>query len=188
MCYFTGASCRFASAIPQMKQRSLILFFVLASCLAYGQHAVPPTDTLFIAGNIRKPLRFGLADLDTFPTLQIKDQVIYNHRGEVKDTITGMRGIALKTLLAPVEYVYEKPKELNGLYVVFRASDGYKVVLSWNEIYNTAAGDGFFIVTEMQGKKLKSMEQRIVFISAADLKAGRRYIKGLRSIEVKQAE
>lgn len=131
---------------------------------------------------------YKLADLDTFPKSHIKDQVIYNQKGEVKDTVTGMRGVPLKALLAPVDYVYKKPKTLNEFYFVFTASDGYKVVFSWNEIYNTEAGNEFFIVTEMKGKKLKNSEQRMLFISTADIKTGRRYIKGLRTIEVKQVE
>ena len=74
------------------------------------------------------------------------------------------------------------------IYFVFKASDGYKVVFSWNEIYNTDSGNNFFIVTELEGKKLKELEQRIMFISTADLKTGRRYIKGLEKIEVRQVE
>ena len=66
------------------------------------------------------------------------------------------------------------------------ASDGYKVVFSWNKIYNT--GNNFFIVTELEGKKLRELDQRIVFISTADLKTGRRYINGLTKIEVKRVE
>ena len=61
-------------------------------------------------------------------------------------------------------------------YFVFIASDGYRVVFSWNEIYNTETGNNFFIVTEMEGKKLYDVDQRIIFISTADLKTGRRYI------------
>lgn len=170
-----------------MKQ-FIIIVFLLASFISYGQRSVPSTDTLFITGKIKKATLYKLADLDTFPKTIIKDQVIYNHKGEIKDTITEMRGIPLKTLLAPVDYLYEKPKTLNEFYFVFTASDGYKVVFSWNEIYNTQAGNEFFIVTEMKGKKLKNIEQRIVFISTADIKTGRRYIKGLRTIEVKQVE
>ncbi len=166
----------------------IVIIMVLSGSLAYSQRSVPPTDTVFVTGKIKKQVMFRLADLDTFPKSPIRDQVIYNHKGEIKDTITGMRGIPLKLILAPVDYVYEKPKALNEFYVVLTASDGYKVVFSWNEIYNTPAGNEFFIVTEMKGKKLKQMEQRIVFISTADLKTGRRYIKGLRSIEIKQAE
>jgi len=131
---------------------------------------------------------FKLADLAKFPQEAIKDQVIYNHKGEVKDTLTGMKGIPLKALLASVEYDYEKPKTLNEFYFVCIASDGYKVVFSWNEIYNTETGNSFFIVTRLEGKELKKIDQRIVFISTADLKTGRRYIKGLSKIEVKQVE
>ena len=126
--------------------------------------------------------------LDTFPKTAIKDQIIFNHNGEVKDTLTGMSGVPLKTLLASIIYVYDKPKFLNEFYFVFIASDGYRVVFSWNEIYNTETGNNFFIVTEMEGKKLYDVDQRIIFISTADLKTGRRYIKGLEKIEVRQLE
>lgn len=174
-------------SIREMKQL-IVIIMVLAGSLAYSQRSVPPTDTLFISGKIKKAVMFRLADLDTFPKSRIKGQVIYNHKGEIKDTISGMRGVALKAVLAPLDYVYEKPKTLNEFYFVLTASDGYKVVFSWNEIYNTQAGNEFFIVTEMKGKKGKEVEQRIVFISTADIKTGRRYIKGLRTIEVKQVE
>jgi hypothetical protein len=91
-------------------------------------------------------------------------------------------------LLASILYVYDKPKFLNEFFFVFIASDGYRVIFSWNEIYNTETGNNFFIVTEMEGKKLKYLGQRILFISTGDLKTGRRYIKGLEKIEVRQLE
>jgi hypothetical protein len=141
-----------------------------------------------VTGKIKNPTTFTLADLDTFPKTTIKDQIIYNHNGEVKDTLTGMSGIPLKTLLASILYVYDKPKFLNEFFFVFIASDGYRVIFSWNEIYNTETGNNFFIVTEMEGKKLKYLGQRILFISTGDLKTGRRYIKGLEKIEVRQLE
>ena len=155
---------------------------LLSNCTKHN-----PTNR-FIAGDRQKKnsTAFTLADLDTFPKTAIKDQIIYNHNGEVKDTLIGMTGIPLKNLLATITYVYDKPKVLNEFYFVFIASDGYKVVFSWNEMYNTETGNNCFIVTEMEGKKLKDLEQRILFISTADCKTGRRYIKGLEKIEVWQ--
>ena len=172
-----------------MKIRILILTIViLTNYSVNAQRTIPPTDTLFVTGKIKNSATFTLADLDTFPKTAIKDQIIYNQNGEIKDTLMGMSGIPIKTLLASILYVYDKPKFLNEFYFVFTTSDGYKVVFSWNEIYNTETGNNFFIVTEMEGKKLKELEQRIVFISTADLKTGRRYIKGLEKIEVRQVE
>jgi len=172
-----------------MKIKILILTLaILTNYSVNAQRTIPPTDTLFVTGKIKNPATFTLANLDTFPKTDIKDQVIYNQNGEIKDTLTGMRGIPLKTILASILYVYAKPKFLNEFYFVFIASDGYKVVFSWNEIYNTETGNNFFIITEIEGKKLKDLGQRIQFISTADLKTGRRYIKGLKRIEVKQIE
>ncbi len=172
-----------------MQIRMLVLVIaILVKCSINAQRTIPPTDSLYVTGKIAGPVTFSLAELDTFPKTAIKDQIIYNQNGEIKDTLTGMRGIPLKILLASVRYLYDKPRFLNEFYFVFIASDGYKVVFSWNEIYNTETGNNFFIVTEMEGKKLKDLEQRILFISAADLKAGRRYIKGLKKIEVRKIE
>jgi hypothetical protein len=141
-----------------------------------------------VTGKIKNPKIFSLADLDAFQKTAINDLIVYHHNGEIMDTLTGMTGIPLKTLLASVLYVYTKPNLFNEFYLVFSASDGYQVVFSWNEIYNTESGNIFFIVTEMEGKKLKDLEQRILFISTADLKTGRRYIKGLKTIEVRQID
>ena len=172
-----------------MKIRILILIIaILTNYSLNAQRTIPPTDSLSVTGKIKNPTTYTLADLDTFPKTAIKDQIIYNHNGEVKDTLTGMSGIPLKTLLASIIYIYDKPKFLNEFYFVFIASDGYRVVFSWNEIYNTETGNNFFIVTEMEGKKLKDLGQRILFISTADLKTGRRYIKGLEKIEIRQLE
>lgn len=132
--------------------------------------------------------QFSISDLDTFPTTSIPDQFIYNHKGELKDMLTGLRGVLLKNILASIEFIYEKPKELNEFYLVMTASDGYKVVFSWNEIYNTAAGDHFYILTELEGIKLPQMEQRIAFICTGDLQSGRRYIKGLKNIDIRRVD
>jgi hypothetical protein len=172
-----------------MKLRILILgTTLLANFLLMAGGIITPTDSIKIMGKIKNGKVFSLEDLDTFPKTVIKDQIIYNHKGEVKDTLIKMKGISLKTILASIQYLNNNPKELNEFYFVFVASDGYKVVFSWNEIYNTEAGNNFFIVTEIEGKQLKYLDQRIAFISTTDLKTGRRYIKGLSKIEVKQIE
>ena len=52
----------------------------------------------------------------------------------------------------------------------------------------TTTDNSSTIDTKAETKKLKELEQRITFISTADLKTGRRYIKGLEKIEVRQVE
>lgn len=168
------------------------LIIVLAGfILTFGleaQNQVQPTSSLIIDGKVRKGITYSLSELESLPPVDIKEVVLYNHKGEVKDTLRGMKGIPLKTLLEPVTFDYQQPKELNEFYLLFTASDGYKVVFSWNEVFNTETGNQLFVVTEMKGQKLGSINQRILFISASDEKTGRRYIKGLERINVRRAE
>jgi hypothetical protein len=167
------------------------IYFVIAlliTCSVFGQRNITPTDTLFIRGKIQVEKKFSLAQLDSLPKKDIHDLVLYNQKGEIKDTVHDLKGVPLKTLLDGVTFLYDKPKELNAFYLVLIASDGYTVVLSWNEVYNTTVGDQFFIVTEMEGKRLSEMEERILFLSAGDLKPGRRYVHALDRIEVRRIE
>lgn len=163
----------------------LLLF---CSAITIAQRKIDPTDSFKIIGKIKSEKVYTLQQLDSFPKQNLQDQILYNHNGEAKDTVVNLKGILLKTLLSKTELIYEKPKELNEFYFVLIASDGYKVVFSWNEIYNTGVGDSLFVITELEGKKLHNIPQRIIVSSSADLKTGRRYIKGLQRIEVRKAE
>lgn len=178
------------SNIRNMTFRSLVfsLMGVLYLSTLNAQKNVQPSDSIRISGVVEKSYCYKISDLDTFKTYSIPDQILYNHKGEIKDTAKLLKGVKLKDLLKKVKFVYTKPKELNEFYFVLKAVDGYKVVLSWNEVYNHSAGENFYIVTEMEGQNINQMEQRILFLSVGDLRASRRYIKGFTSIEVRRAE
>lgn len=172
-----------------MKIRTLIFLLTIINQLSiHAQRIVKPSESFKIEGKIKAEKAFSITELDAFPKVAIANQTLYNHKGEIKSTVKNMKGVLLQTVLESIHFDYEKPRELNEFYFVFVATDGYKVVFSWNEIYNTENGNHFYIVTEMEGKKLKDMEQRILFIATADLKSGRRYIKALEKIIVKRAE
>lgn len=129
-----------------------------------------------------------MADLSVLPETHINDQIILNHKGEVKDTLKNLKGVLLKTILEQIEFVYDKPRTLNEFYFVFVATDNYKVVFSWNEIFNTETGNNFYLITSIEGKTHSEIKDRIIFISTKDFKKGRRYIKGLEKIIVKQID
>lgn len=169
-----------------MKNFFAIAFLLFFSTHANAQTKLSPTNNIRIFGEIEHEVNYSVDEIIKFPTCDVEDQLIFNHEGQVKDTLNYLKGVTLKDFLKEVKYKYEKPKELNEFYFVFTASDGYRVVFSWNEIYNSEAGNSFYIITEMKGKSMKELDQRIVFLSSKDLKSGRRYIKCLQSIEVKR--
>jgi len=168
--------------------KNFLSFFCVfcISVIALAQPSLTPTNNIRIFGAIEKELSYSVDDILKFNAVNVEDQLIYNHAGEVKDTLNHLKGVPLKDFLKDVKFNYNKPKELNEFYFVFSGSDGYRVVFSWNEIYNSEAGNSFYIITEMKGKSMKELDQRIVFLSSKDLKSGRRYIKCLQSIDVKK--
>ena len=166
----------------------LLLIAILSALSVVGQRKISPTDTLKILGKIKNEKTFTLIDLDTFPQKNIADVVITDQQWEIKRTIKNLKGILLKNVLEKIELQVENHKVLNECYFIFVASDGYKVVFSWNEIFNTDTGNNLFIITEMGGKKIKEMDERILFISTKDLITGRRYIKGLQKIIVQRVD
>ena len=107
---------------------------------------------------------------------------------ERKGVVKNLKGILLKEILASVAIAQDQPKLLSEYYFVLVASDGYKVVFSWNEIFNTQTGEYVFIVTEKDGKSGEAVPDRIALLSPGDDATGRRFVKGLTKIIVKRAE
>jgi hypothetical protein len=166
-----------------MKTHLLLLLSIL-TLEAFGQKNATPTNALKITGKVKSERTFTLADLDTFPQKSIGDIVVTNHLGEIKKTVKNASGVLVKKLLEKVELQTDNPKALSAVYFVFLASDGYAVIFSWNEIFNTETGNNLYVITQKDGKKMDGQDDRILAACTSDFKTGRRYIKGLEKIMV----
>ena len=80
----------------------------------------------------------------------------------------------------------ENHKVLNEYYFVCIASDDYKVVFSWNEIFNNAAGKSVYIITGQDGNWAYVLDNRIALVSSKDHRTGRGYVKGLQKIVIER--
>jgi len=141
-----------------------------------------------VSGEVFSPLTVSVMDLKKWTTVAIGDLVITNHLGEKKSEAMGLKGVLLKEILQTVEIKSENPKVLSEYYFVFVASDGYKVVYSWNELFNTSVGESVYLITEKNGKTITDMDDSILVVSTKDFKTGRRNVKGLASIAVMRAK
>jgi hypothetical protein len=145
-----------------------------------------PTNSFTITGEVKIGITVSLADLKRWKELSIPDVTITNHLGEKKSEAKGLKGVLFKEVLSSVEIVSESPKVLSEFYIVCRANDGYTVVYSWNELFNSAVGDHVYIVTERDGNPASSMEDAVLMISPTDFKTGRRHVKSLSTVEVRR--
>jgi len=163
------------------------LFLVLAAYTTSAQFNHIPTDSFTIEGKVKHAVTFSLADLDTFKTKALPDVIITDHMGKVKDTLTLLKGILLKDILNNVQIDAEPPKMLSAYYFVLVASDNYKIVFSWNELFNTETGNNVYTITE-EGKKMQDTDDRISIVALTDIRTGRRHMSNIQKIIVARAE
>ena len=169
-----------------MKQiLALIIIFACNSLLA--QNEIKTTTSFTITGEVKTSIIITIADLAKWKQQTIGDVIITNHLGEKKSEAKGLKGILLKEILESVEIKSESPKVLSEYYFVCKATDGYKVVFSWNEIFNSKVGESVFIVTEKNGVSASKMNDSILLLSPNDFKTGRRHVKSLSTIQIKRA-
>ncbi len=167
----------------------LILIVLLISFPLFSQEKekVPATNTIVVTGLVEKELTFGIDKISAMTSRPVADVVITNHLGEPRGTAKGLHGVLVKDLLAEVIIKSENPKMLSEFYLTFIASDGYAVVFSWNELFNSPNGENCYLIVEKDGKKLSEMPERMLVITPTDFKTGRRHIKGLSRIIVARA-
>src|SRR5882762_11354410 len=169
-------------------KNSIALLFVLLPASFFAQGQIKVTSSFTISGEVFSPLTVSVVGLKKWKEVAVGDLVITNHLGEKKSEAKGLKGILLKEILQTVEIKSENPKVLSEYYFVFTASDGYKVVYSWNELFNTTVGESVYLITEKNGKSITEMDDSILVVSTKDFKTGRRNVKGLASIEVMRAK
>lgn len=124
------------------------------------------------------------ADLSKYSKQTIDSIQITNHLKEYRSTIKNVKGVLLRDILTKVSFKEKSPKVLSEYYIVCVAEDGYKVVFSWNEIFNTSVGDSVLIIPEIEGRP----KDGISTLSPTDFATGRRYVKMLKTIQLKKID
>jgi len=167
----------------------LVLFFVITGFFVSAQKEnIPTTENFSIEGKVKKSLTISLADLSAYKSYSIDSIVITNHLGERRTSLKNVKGVLLKDILEKIEIDSESAKVLSEYYIVCIASDNYKVVFSWNEIFNSNTGNSVYILTGHDGKPASALDNRIALVSPKDQMTGRRYVKGLQKIVIERVK
>ncbi len=156
----------------------------LCSIAAFAQKEIPVSTSIEVTGKVKKVVTFSIADLRTYAVKNIGKVTITNHVGEKRNTLKKLKGVLLTDLLSKVELDEASPKLWSEFYFIFEATDGYKVVYSWNELFNNEGGNSVYLITEKEGQGIETLDGRIASIAPKDIQTGRRYVKGLKKITV----
>ncbi len=166
----------------------LLIGFVMKSTLMQAQHDIQTTSSVNVEGKVKKGFSFSLVELDAYKSISFDSVIIYNHLMEKKKVLKSIKGVLLKEVLMKIEIDISSPKLLSEFYFTCIAVDGYKVVYSWNEIFNSGIGNQAMIITEADGVKAKDRKDRIALLCPADIATGRRYVQGLQKIIIERVQ
>lgn len=161
-----------------------LILFLLFSTASFAQQ----TRSIDIHGKVKAQLKIDEAQLRAYMIHTIGTVNITNHKGDLKGKAKDMKGILLRDVLQNIVLDEENPKFFSEYYFVCVGTDDYKVVFSWNELFNTAVAQRVFIVTQKDGQNMLDNEDGILMISADDLRTGRRFVKNLASIQVRRVD
>jgi hypothetical protein len=165
-----------------------IVFLFFLTLPAYAQTTPKVSSSFTVNGRVKAPKTFTLTDITELGVHHLGDVVITNHKGEVKGTAKDLSGVLLTGILNLIELDAESPKVYSEYSFVCYASDGYKVVFSWNELFNTNVGHSVYILTSKDHKNMSELDENILMISSQDKNTGRRYVKNLETIRVVRAQ
>jgi len=98
----------------------------------------------------------------------------------------GYGGVRLVDVLQEAGIRQDARHALRRTYVIATASDGFKAVFSWGELFNTPIGRSVLVAYERDGTPLRDGEGRITLVSLADERPGTRHVKWLERIEVRR--
>lgn len=138
------------------------------------ERASSVSNRVVVSGEVERELTLAVADL----------RKIASQRGSVQER--GYRGLRLVDLLREANLREDARHALRRTYVVATATDGFKAVFSWGELFNTPVGRGVLVAFERDGAPLLDGEGRITLVSLGDERPGTRHVKWLESIEVRR--
>jgi hypothetical protein len=166
----------------------LILVFLYASSVLAQETQWKPTHQFTITGQIKKESVITMDSLNSYSLKQIGQIKVTDHVGTFKHNDDQLKGVLLKDILSHSQLNANSPKLFSRFYFTCVGSDGYAVVYSWNELFNTEVGDNVYILLEKNGVKADKMPESLQMASMLDFKTGRRFLHNLDKIIVNQVQ
>lgn len=163
-----------------MKKIVLILIFTLA--LIANENRV--STEVEVSGLVENTLKLDVKELEKMSYFKSGSVPVICMSGETKDDVQSYEGVLLKDIIDKAIIKVESGKEYNNVYFKVIATDGYQVIFSYNEVFNTKLGDNIIVFYKKNGKYLEDYQGKIALISIDDTKNGPRHIRLLEKIIV----
>jgi DMSO/TMAO reductase YedYZ molybdopterin-dependent catalytic subunit len=139
---------------------------------------------IVISGIAAQPLTLSLEAVKSLPNHTINETRIVGEGASREERVQRYTGVLLRDVLERAKLGEMERHDLRRTAFLITATDGYKVVFSWGELFNSPVGDGVLVAYERDGAALPAREGVLALVSLKDLSFGPRHVRLLKSIEV----
>ncbi|MBU4261667.1 MAG: molybdopterin-dependent oxidoreductase [Proteobacteria bacterium] len=139
---------------------------------------------LRLCGRVTTPLILNIEQLRAMDPAETDDLPMICGNGDPKGCIGHCRGVLLSDIINRADILITGHNDTRKMFIVASSDDGYKVVFSWQEIFNTPTGEGIMVLLEKNGRSLYEEHGAVDLVSARDYLTGPRYVRQLRIIEI----
>jgi hypothetical protein len=165
----------------------------LALLLGASARACPTDAEPRAAGTVltvqlpgQKPQSLGLAALAAWPqTTLTQRQSVASSGSGTTDRAVMYSGVLLRDVLTASGFAPATDRSARTSIVEAVASDGYRAVLSWGELFNSPLGDQAVVISAQDGKPLDAVAGPLALRSLADLRPGPRHVRNLCALVVR---
>ncbi len=152
------------------------------------KHLDTPSSIVHVSGAVKAPRDFDLAAIKALAGRDTGPVDVVCASGATVAKVNNFRGVRLTDLINHVGIAEQGHKDTRRMVIIARATDGYVVTFSWNELFNTAIGKDVLVAWEKDGKPLDAGEGQFLLISGQDIKTGPRHVRWLSGIEIKREQ
>jgi DMSO/TMAO reductase YedYZ molybdopterin-dependent catalytic subunit len=159
-----------------------------AACSLPAAAQTPGAPALTVKGNVERVLALSLDEVKQLPAQRIEDTRVVREQGAAagaQEMTRRYTGCLLRDMLDRAKLTEKNRMDLRKSVVIVTASDGYRAVFSWAELYLSPIGEGVLVVYERDGAALSDAEGPLALVSLKDTRPGPRHVKWLRTIEVR---
>ncbi len=144
------------------------------------------TTSVTVSGAVEHQLALGVDELRGFPPQQVGELPLVCQSGANVGKLENLKGVLLRDILEKAVVKAPGHNDTKKMVIIASASDGYKVVFSWSEVFNSPVGEGVIVFFEKDGLPLADDNGRIAMVSTRDTRTGAREVKWLQGIEVRK--
>lgn len=141
-----------------------------------------------VSGCVKRRHSFELCALKRLPTQLTGALDVVCLSGRKVRSASDYKGVRLSALLDVAQLRMPQARDFTRAFVLAQGADGYTVMFSWHELYNTPVGVGALVVYERDGQPLGDDEGGIGLISTGDLRVALRQVRALKRLYVHLAD